>query len=452
MAVESIVNLSKLEGSTRLDAEFYRPIYLKIRQKILKKPYVKMGGIVETCRKGIFDIKAEKYTSSGIPFVRISNLRNGLINDDDMAFIPPEIHRKEINTELNKLDLVLSKTAYPAASLIFYDKCNISQDIIGISLNKYWKDKMIAPYIVAFLNTKYGIAEMQQWFQGNIQMHLALPDVRRILIPIIPLNVQKNISKTFFMAHEQMECSKSVYRQAEKLLLEETGLDEFKLNFKLSYSCDLSKAFNFHRVDAEYFQPAFDKLINKIKDYQNGCVKLLKFVEGVKKDFDPARYPDKIFSYVELADIDAAIGLIRRKSKIRGEEAPSRARRLLKKNDVIVSSVEGSLAKVALVDDEHDACLASTGFFQFRPTKILPEVLLVLSKSIVLQAQLKKECSGTILTAVPNESVKRILIPILPDKTQKRIASLVQKSHEARKKAKELLEEAKRKVEQAIES
>ena len=144
--------------------------------------------------------------------------------------------------------------------------------------------------------------------------------------------------------------------------------------------------------------------------------------------------------------------IIHTASEIKGEDAPSRARRILRQNDVIVSSVEGSLEKVALVHEENEGSLASTGFFQFRTTKILPEVLLVLSKSIVLQTQLKKECAGTILTAVPNESLRRILIPILPPETQQKIAELVKQSHEARRKAKELLEEAKRKVEEAIEN
>jgi len=153
-----------------------------------------------------------------------------------------------------------------------------------------------------------------------------------------------------------------------------------------------------------------------------------------------------------LADIDSSIGIIHSVNKVKGGEAPSRARRLLKEGDVIVSSVEGSLEKVALVDREHDTCLASTGFFQFRPLNILPEVLLVLSKTIILQLQLKKLCSGTILTAVPKESLRDTIIPIIPLSIQQEIASLVQQSHEARKKAKELLEIAKRAVEIAIEN
>ena len=81
----------------------------------------------------------------------------------------------------------------------------------------------------------------------------------------------------------------------------------------------------------------------------------------------------------------------------------------------------------------------------------MPEVLLVLAKSVVFQWQLEKRCAGTILTAVPKESIKDIFIPILPKPTQQKIADLIRRSHEARKKAKELLEEAKRKVEELIE-
>jgi hypothetical protein len=49
------------------------------------------------------------------------------------------------------------------------------------------------------------------------------------------------------------------------------------------------------------------------------------------------------------------------------------------------------------------------------------------------------------------EQVKRLKIPILPLPIQQEIALLVQQSHEARKRAKELLEVAKRAVEIAIE-
>ena len=250
----------------------------------------------------------------------------------------------------------------------------------------------------------------------------------------------------------QLSASYNLYSQAENLLLKELGLKDFHPKYELSYSASLSQAFGVHRVDAEYFQPAFDRVTEKVVNYKNGYGSLLTCAESVRPDFDPGRYPDTSFKYVELADIDTCIGIIRNASGIRSEEAPSRARRTLRKGDVIVSSVEGSLEKVALVDEEHAGSLASTGFFQFRARGLQPEVLLVLARSIVLQAQLKRECAGTILTAVPNESLKRIIIPMLPHGVQRDVAKLVRQSHKARRKARDLLEEAKRKVEHAVEA
>ncbi|VUT24623.1 MAG: Type I restriction modification DNA specificity domain protein [Candidatus Methanolliviera sp. GoM_asphalt] len=330
-----------------------------------------------------------------------------------------------------------------------YSKYNFSQNVAGAKI----KSNEISPYyLAAYLSSKYGRIQLKRIQMLSGQGKLELVDIRKIPVVGASPELQDSVGQLYLLAEDKIKNSIKCYVQAENLLLEELGLKDFKPKYELSYTANLSKAFESHRIDAEYFQPCYDEVIKKIIEYQNDYTQLLNCVENVKPDFDPSKYPDKIFSYVELADIDSSIGIIYGSNEIKGEEAPSRARRILRKNDVIASSVEGSLEKVALVDEEYEGSLASTRFFQFRSIKIFPEVLLVLSKSMVLQTQLKKECTGTILTAVPNEALKRILIPIIPKETQQKIASLVQRSHEARRKAKELLEEAKRKVEEAIEN
>jgi restriction endonuclease S subunit len=65
--------------------------------------------------------------------------------------------------------------------------------------------------------------------------------------------------------------------------------------------------------------------------------------------------------------------------------------------------------------------------------------------------QVERDCGGSVILHWKPEQVKRLQIPLLPLSIQQEIASLVQQSHEARKKAKELLEVAKRAVEIAIE-
>ncbi len=308
----------------------------------------------------------------------------------------------------------------------------------------------ISPYyLFAYLSTEIARLQAERSALGIRQRNLGINDLRNILI-FSPSKEEQEVAAHLVESYLfELKNSKSLYSQAENLLLEELGLKDFKEEQSLYSVVNFSQLKETHRMDAEYFQPKYLKLESRIRNLESRL--LGRVLENIPAKFDPAKQPNKVFKYVELSNINASIGTIDGFSEVSGKEAPSRAKRVLKEGDVIVSSVEGSLEKVALVQKEQKDFLASTGFFQFRSEEILPEVLLILAKSIVFQWQLEKRCAGTILTAVPKESINNMLIPILPKTTQQRIAELVRQSHEARRKAKSLLEEAKRKVEKLIE-
>ena len=80
-----------------------------------------------------------------------------------------------------------------------------------------------------------------------------------------------------------------------------------------------------------------------------------------------------------------------------GQNLPSRARRRIQENDVIISSIEGSIDKIALVSNEFHNSLCSTGFYVLNSNKINSETLLVLFKNKIIQQLLKQKCSGIIL-------------------------------------------------------
>ena len=75
----------------------------------------------------------------------------------------------------------------------------------------------------------------------------------------------------------------------------------------------------------------------------------------------------------------------------------------------------------------------------------------MLLKSSVGQLQLKKGCSGTILTAINKEEFSRIAVPKIRAEKQTEIQQKVLESFSLRDQAKHLLEHAKRAVEIAIE-
>ena len=156
------------------------------------------------------------------------------------------------------------------------------------------------------------------------------------------------------------------------------------------------------------------------------------------------------YKYIELANIGNS-GEITDCMVEQGEDLPTRARRKVAVGDVIVSSIEGSLESIALITKEYDNALCSTGFHVVQSDVLNSKVLLVLLKSSVGQLQLKKGCSGTILTAINKEEFSKIAIPKIKAEKQAEIEQKVIESFNLRKHAKDLLEHAKRAVEIAIE-
>jgi len=371
-------------------------------------------------------------------------LPEGFIQNQSQDYISKEDAKRFPKTILKEGDLVFSVRGY-VGKVGLVDKKYEGSIISANLIRAVVKD--ISPYFLwIFLNSKYGVTQINRVKMITAQETIIADDIKNFLVPIIETEKQLEIENLAQKAIEDIRQSESLYSQAEDLLLKELGLKDFKVEEDLSHIVDLSEIKSGHRIDAEYFRPKYNKLISKIK--KRNAKSLPKLVENIPAKFVPE--PNEVYRYVELANISTLIGVIDSFSEVLGKEAPSRARRILKAGDVIVSSVEGSLEKVALVDKQQEKYLASTGFFQFRSKEILPEVLLVLAKSIVLQMQLEKRTTGTILTAVPKEALENILIPILSKPTRQEIADLVRKSHEACKKAKELLEEAKQGAEELI--
>jgi transposase len=65
--------------------------------------------------------------------------------------------------------------------------------------------------------------------------------------------------------------------------------------------------------------------------------------------------------------------------------------------------------------------------------------------------QIERDAGGSVIVHWKPEQIKKLQVPILGTSTQEKIADLVCQSHQASKKAKELLEKAKREVEEFIE-
>ena len=197
-----------------------------------------------------------------------------------------------------------------------------------------------------------------------------------------------------------------------------------------------------YRMDAEFFYTKFDILTKRLRSYQHGFDTFRRLVKVNDKKHEPKS--KQTYKYIELANI--ADGRIIGSTEDEGQNLPTRARKKVKKGDVIVSSIEGSLESTALVGNEYDGALCSTGFHVLNfddESPINAETMLVFLQSEIGMQLLKRGCTGTILTAISRDELCRIELPKVDKETQTKIKKKIEESIKLIREAKEKYEEAK---------
>lgn len=86
---------------------------------------------------------------------------------------------------------------------------------------------------------------------------------------------------------------------------------------------------------------------------------------------DPRKDPDSSFIYVDVSSISNHSFSIIDTNRVMGKDAPSRARKLIQRDDVIFATVRPTLKRVALVTKEFHGQICSTGFCVLRANKDL---------------------------------------------------------------------------------
>lgn len=390
---------------------------------------------------------AENY-GGNIAFIKTDNLHSNDISDIYNDYLSDKGNSEIFRTFLQPKDIITTiigatedVIARSAIICPAHLPANINQNIVQIRINS----NIICPeYVNIYLNSKYGRNYLILLSRQTEQVNLNCQEVGGVLIPIFSDNLCKTIQNLSTKAYKLQLQTKKIYASAEKLLdvyLMIENFDEYKHTIKSLTNSFIKSG----RLDAEYYQPKYDSLIAQINAKET--------VSSLCNLYDSNFVPDsdREYNYIELSNVGIS-GNISNVEKVIGNNLPSRARRLVQKGQVIVSSIEGSLSSCALIDSEYDCALCSTGFYVIDSDKINSETLLVLFKSKPIQALLKQRCSGTILTAISKDEFLNMPLPTIDEVVQKEISYKIQESFRLRKEAKRLLDKAIKAVEIAIET
>lgn len=134
--------------------------------------------------------------------------------------------------------------------------------------------------------------------------------------------------------------------------------------------------------------------------------------------------PDFEFDYIEIGSVDYGKG-ITSKEHLKFSQAPSRARRIVRTNDIILSTVRTYLRAVAPITFFENAQIVSTGFIVIRPKNVVSSFLKYAIVSENFICTVEANSTGISYPAINASQVVQIKIPVPSTAEQQRIASFL---------------------------
>jgi type I restriction enzyme S subunit len=170
-----------------------------------------------------------------------------------------------------------------------------------------------------------------------------------------------------------------------------------------------------------------------------------------KRSFNKSKYEKRTFKYIEIGAIDPVKGIVEAK-EIALNEAPSRATKLVNEGDLIIGMTRPYLKKFAIVTNEFDGDVCSSGFsvVEKSETYHLPYLLQFLSCTYGIE-QLKNKMTGGLYPAITEAELREIKIPFPRVGIQKEIMALIEQKKESILNNKAMVSSIKLEAEQGFE-
>ena len=249
---------------------------------------------------------------------------------------------------------------------------------------KYWvnnhahvikpnKDKLLKKWLTYYL---CGI-DLTPWITGLTVPKLNQAQLKSIPIPLPPLEEQQRIVDKLDSAFAEIDDAKNCN----------------EVNLK----------------NIEIFKQTF--LSNCLKEKIKEILPLSKVISKTET-VNPNNKPEDNFIYIDVSSVDRETCKISKVQNLLGKNAPSRARRLIRENDIIFATVRPTLKRIAIVTSEYNQQVCSTGYFVLRANEeiLSTKYLFYYMQSNKVLSIMEKNQTGASYPAVNDKQIKEITI------------------------------------------
>jgi type I restriction enzyme S subunit len=270
-------------------------------------------------------------------------------------------------------------------------------------------------------------------------------------IPLPKLEKQDIIVNNYYSkikdAEELEKQANDLEGEIERYFLEQLGLKPFSLKEK-RYTLQFT---DYSTLDRWDFFSTDTRISAELKKSKFELTTIGKSYKFAKRGFNKTKFESETFKYIEIGAIDPNKGIIEAK-EIEVKKAPSRATQFVKSGDLIIGTTRPYLKKFAIVTDEYNENVCSSGFSVIEPSKdyYLPYLLQFLKCTYGIE-QLKNKMTGGLYPAITESELKEIKIPLPKSEIQQEIMELIEMKKSNILNNKELITSIKSEAEQEFE-
>jgi type I restriction enzyme S subunit len=182
-----IYAVTKGNIKNRLDANYYRPYYIRLQaelKRVFGKNLTTIGAISDViCGPFGSAIKNTDYCEYGVPLLRIINITKwGTLDYSDLKYISKDLAESLQSTQVSHGDLVISQRGTLGQCAIVddtFEKYSISANLIAIKNIKGLSSEFVRNYIMSSI----GITLLQRSQSGQVQSKITTDDIKNIPIP-----------------------------------------------------------------------------------------------------------------------------------------------------------------------------------------------------------------------------------------------------------------------------
>lgn len=435
----------------RIDAEYFKKEFLNFFKNI---PNLRnLSDFVEDGYRVVYEntkvIEKEVAQEKNYPiFLQATDLSTPFIRTNNFSYVDNQDWERYKKGRIKTGEILIEvKGKVEKVAIVpddFPTKTLVSGSLYKMTVN----EKMSKYVLLTYLISRYGTAFKNRYKTNLLISFISKPDLYRIPVPYFSVALQKQIDEIFIKIFSNQKQSALLYTEAENLLLENLGLQNFQATNQSVNIKSLKESFlQTGRLDAEYYQPKFARLFKCLSKFQT--VKLGD-VADLQKSVEPGSdaYQTDGIPFIRVSDL-SKFGINHTDKYLNPDDFKGVIR---PKKDTVLLTKDGTVGIAYCVPEDLNVITSgAVVHLSLKTDEILPDYLALVLNSKAVQLQAERDAGGSVIQHWKPSEILDVVIPVLPKETQLVISGKIRQSFALRQESQILLEQAKILVEREIE-